>query len=323
METFSSPTSEPSAGVDLPPAAVFRADGTRLAEGSSLHIQPVDFRNPACLPEVELRRLRSMHDEFERAITSRLSSLLRSELALKIRKLETQPFETFVEGLKNPSQISLFRVNPLNGIGFVEIPPKLAVALTTRILGGREPAANADPYLTEIEIALLEDVIAIVTGEWCEQWRDETAMNAHLIGHETNPKFLQAGAKNAMMLVVSIDLVLGRCEEVMQIAVPLSMIEPIMKRLSATRERENASQRGEGNTAWRNSYDDIAIPVHAEIAAARMTVAALLKLKTGEIIELPASALETTRINIAGGVSFTARAGQKDGCIAVEITKKL
>ena len=214
-------------------------------------------------------------------------------------------------------------MTPLDGVGYVEIPPKLAVALTNRILGGREPAANPEAYLTEIETALLEDVIAIITSEWCEQWRDETTMSAHLIGHETNPRFIQATAKNAMMLVVGIEVAFGRCEEVIQIAVPLSMIEPMMKRLHAARARETGPRLTERNAAWRNSYDDIAIPVHAELVAARMSVAALLNLKRGDVIELPAAVLESTRINVAGSVQFTARAGQQNGHSAVQITGKL
>jgi flagellar motor switch protein FliM len=100
------------------------------------------------------------------------------------------------------------------------------------------------------------------------------------------------------------------------------MIEPMMKRLHAARARQTGTQRPEGQAAWRNSYDDIAIPVHAEIVAAQMTVAALLQLRKGEVIELPASILEAAHINVAGKVRFTARAGQQDGFIAVQITDK-
>jgi flagellar motor switch protein FliM len=302
-------------------AAIFRADGSRFSSTAKVAVEQVNFHNPTLLAEAELRRLRSVHDEFMRALTSRLSSLLRSEIALNLGKFETQPCETFIESLNSPTQIALFRVTPLNGVGFIEISPQLAAALTTRILGGREPTVSSDGYLTEIEIALLEDVIAIITSEWCEQWQSETPLNAHLIGHETNPRFIQANAKGAMMLVVEVEVALGRCEEIIQIAVPLSMIEPMMKRLEAARERE--SQRIEGTAAWRSNYDDIAIPVHAEVLAPQITIGDLLKLKVGDVIELPASVLESTQISVAGSVRFFAKAGQQNGFVAVEIGDKV
>lgn len=322
MTTAAEPTSTEPTGQKPPTGAVFRANGLRFEATDQIKVEPVDFRNPTFLAEGELRRLRSTHLEYLRALTTRLSSLLRSEIALNLAKFGTASCESFIEGLKNPSQIALFRVHPLNGVGYVEIPTKLAVALTTRILGGREPVANPDAYLTEIESALLEDVIAIFTSEWCEQWRDTTAMTPHLIGQETNPRFIQATAKSAVMLVMDIEVAFGRCEEVIHIGVPLSMIEPMMKRQHAARVRDTGTQRPEGAAAWRNSYDDIAIPVHAEFVASRMTVAALLNLKQGDVLELPASVLESAHINVAGAVRFNARAGQQDGYIAVQITEK-
>ncbi len=323
MSTAPAPINAESTDAKPAPGVVFRNDGIRFPASAGLTIEAVDFRNPTFLAEGEMRRLRSTHIDYLRALTSRLSSLLRSELALNLSQFGTQSCETFVNALRNPSQITLFRVTPLNGVGYIEIPPKLAVALTTRILGGREPAANPDAYLTEIETALLEDVIAVIIAEWCEQWRDERPLNASLLGHETNPRFLQATAKSAVMLVVAVEVAFGRCEEVVQIAVPLSMIEPMIKRLNAARARETGSQRNEANASWKNSYDSIAIPLHAEMVAARMTVGALLKLKKGDMLELPASALESARINVAGTARFTGRAGQKDGRIAVQITDKI
>ena len=318
---MSNDSAQPSAS--MTPSSIFRSDGKRVAAGMNVDIAPVDFRNPTSLPEVELRRLRSTYTEFERALTSRFSSHLRSEVAVNLGTLDTQPFERFVEGLKSPSQISIFRVSPLNGIGIVEIPPKLAVELTNRILGGRESATGMDAYLTEIEIALLEDVIGIITSEWCSQWREEAALTAQLVGHETNPKFLNAGDKNALMLVAGMEVAFGRCEEIIQIAVPISMIEPMMNRLQDTHARKTGAASFLSDSSWKPTFDDIVVPAQAEITAARMAVSELLNLKVGDIIELPASALEKTVINIAGSVKFTGCAGQKDGRAAVQIKEKL
>lgn len=317
-----SPTEEPAS--TPPRGVVYRADGTQFPAEAVIKIEPVDFRNPTFLAEGEMRRLRANHQDYLRALYSRLSNLLRSEIALNLGKFGTMPCETFIEGLKTPSQISIFRVHPLNGVGYIDIPPKLAVSLTTRILGGRESTTAPEQYLTEIETALLEDVIAIITAEWCEQWRDDMAMSPQLIGHETNPRFLQASGKGAMMLVIGIEVAFGRAQETIQIAVPLTMIEPMVKRMSAARARETGVQRpDQAQSSWRNSYDEIAIPVHAEITAAHMTVEQLLNLKVGEMIELSASVLESALIKVAGVVRFTAHAGQQDGYAAVRITDKV
>ena len=90
--------------------AVFRADGTPFSSSDNVTVEAVDFRNPTFLSEAELRRLRSTHQDYLRALTSRLSSLLRAELVLNLGKFGPQSCESFIEGLKNPTQISMFRV---------------------------------------------------------------------------------------------------------------------------------------------------------------------------------------------------------------------
>ena len=301
----------------------FKFDGSSLGTTNDVKVEPVDFRNPTLLSEGELRRLRSTHEEYVRRLATRVSSVLRAELGLRVAKFTTQPYEDFLGSLKALTHLSLFRVAPLSGVAILEIPPRLAMAFTNRILGGREQAPDLDVVLTEIEVALLEDVIAIITEEWCKQWKEGVGMEASLIAHETNPRFVQACPKGTMMLVLGIDATFDGGKEVIQIAVPFAMVEPIMERKQAARGQESGSKGAERSTVWRKTYDEISIPVHAEFVATEMTVEALLKLKAGDILEAPRSSLERTRICVAGSVRFIGSAGQQDGRVAVQITNKL
>lgn len=52
---------------------LLRADGQR-GSAATLKVEPYDFRNPAFLSEVELRRLRLLHEDFIRYLSARLSS---------------------------------------------------------------------------------------------------------------------------------------------------------------------------------------------------------------------------------------------------------
>ena len=301
----------------------FKFDGSSFGTTGDVKIEPVDFRNPALLSEGELRRLRTAHEEYVRALATRVSSVLRAELDLRVAKFTTQPYEDFLGSLKSPTQLSLFRVAPLSGVGILEIPPRLAMAFTNRILGGREQAPDLDVVLTEIEVALLEDVIAIITEEWCKQWKEGLGMESSLVAHETNPRFVQACPKGTMMLVLGIDATFDGGKETIQLAVPFAMIEPIMERKQAARAQEAGSPGTERAAVWRKTYDEIPIPVHAEFSAAEMTVEALLKLKAGDILEVPRSSLERTRVCVAGAVHFIGSAGQHEERVAVQIVRKI
>jgi flagellar motor switch protein FliM len=305
------------------PSPAFKFDGSSLGTTNDVKVQPVDFRNPTLFSEGELRRLRLAHEEYVRRLATRVSSVLRAELGLRVAKFTTQPYEDFLGSLKSLTHLSLFRVAPLSGVAILEIPPTLAMAFTNRILGGREQAPELDVVLTEIEVALLEDVIAIITEEWCKQWKGGVGMEASLIAHETNPRFVQACPKGTMMLVLGIDAGFDGGKETIQIAVPFAMIEPIMERKPAARGQESGANGAARPAVWRKTYDEIPIPVYAEFLAAELTIEALLKLKPGDVLEAPSASLEHTRVCVAGSARFIGSAGQHEGRVAVQITSKL
>jgi flagellar motor switch protein FliM len=178
-----------------PEFKVFRCDGTQYESLEGLKIDAYDFRNPVFLTEVELRRLRMLHEDFIRYLSARLSLFLRMEFSLKMARLTTLTYEKFTESLPSPTHISLFKAEPLLGVGIIDVNPRLALTIADRMLGGRGHSIKAERYLTEIEIALIEDVLMILLEEWCNQWRAEQELRPLIIGHENSGRFLQTSPR--------------------------------------------------------------------------------------------------------------------------------
>ncbi|MDP2137167.1 MAG: hypothetical protein Q8J74_04885, partial [Candidatus Didemnitutus sp.] len=68
---------------------LIRSDGKRSDSSATVKVEAYDFRNPVFLSEIELRRLRQLHEEFIRFLSARLSLFLRMEFGLKMAKLTT------------------------------------------------------------------------------------------------------------------------------------------------------------------------------------------------------------------------------------------
>ncbi|HNW42544.1 MAG TPA: flagellar motor switch protein FliM, partial [Opitutaceae bacterium] len=107
---------------------IYRADGQRLDAATGPKVETYDFRNPVFLTEVELRRLRLMHEDFIRYLSARLSLFLRMEFALKMAKLTTLSYLKFTEALPSPTHLCLFKAEPLFGVGILD----LLIALVVR-----------------------------------------------------------------------------------------------------------------------------------------------------------------------------------------------
>jgi len=300
-----------------------RADGVRTALGTSLKVETYDFRNPVFLSEVELRRLRILHEDFIRYLSARLSLFLRMELNIKMAKLTTASFTKFTEALPSPTHLCLFKAEPLIGVGILDINPRLALTIADRLLGGRGHSVKAERYLTEIEVSLLEDVIQIVLEEWCGQWKSEQELRGVIIGHENNGRFLQTAPKDAVMLALSLEVNFGDCSEQIQIGVPYYTIEPLVKKMQARRAKDATTTKVERKAAWQPSYDNISMPVRAEWQAFELSLREIFSLRVGDVLEMPATHLQETNVLINGSPKFIGTVGLDTDRVAVKLTRKL
>ena len=296
---------------------------TRSNREGEAKIESYDFRNPAFLSEFELRRLRLVHEDFIRYLSARLSLHLRMEFGLKMAKLTTISYQKFTESLLNPTHLSLFKVEPLTGVGILDINPRLALAIADRLLGGRGQAVKAERYLTEIEVSLVEDVVVILLEEWCGQWKMEKDLRPVLIGHENNGRFLQTSPKDAVVLALSLEATFGDCSEQIQIGVPYYLIEPVVRRMQTRRQKDAAIAPVEKRAEWHPAYDRISMPVRAEWSGLELSLRELTCLRVGDVIELPATLFNETQVLLNGSAKFIGSIGHDSDRVAVQLTRQL
>jgi flagellar motor switch protein FliM len=300
--------------------------GATFISGSEIggpKVEPYDFRNPAFLSEAELRRLRLLHEDFIRYLSARLSLYLRMEFGLKMAKLTTVTYSKFTDSLPNPTHLSLFKVDPMIGVGILDINPRLALTIADRLLGGRGHSVKAERYLTEIEVALIEDVILIMLEEWCGQWKTEQELHPSIIGHENNGRFLQTSPRDAIMLALALECNFGDCSEQIQIGVPYYTIEPVVKRMQARRQKDTAVTQTQKRAEWHSAYEGVMVPVRAEWQALELTLREVASLRVGDVIEMRPEICAETHIVLADAPKFVGTVGLDTDRVAVQITRKL
>ena len=309
-------TATSGAETAAPPAAAAPAAAGR-------RVQPHDFRQPAFLSEGELRRLRTRHEDFARFLAARLSLYLRMECGLKLAELTTPAYARFLEALPAPSHLSLFRIEPLAGTGLLAFSPRVALAIADRLLGGRGRAGEIDRTLTEIEIALIEDVVLLVLEEWCGLWPADPALRPAVIGHESDGRFLQTSPRDAVIFRCALEASFGGATALLQLGIPYGMIEPVWKRLPA-RAPEAAAARTAGRpAAWHAAFDRVDVPVRAEWQALEIPLRELASLRPGDVLELPSALFSDTRVLLNGAPRFVGTVGLNADRVAVQLTRKL
>ena len=298
---------------------VFTARGTRELRKAG-EIRGHDFRQSGFLAASELRRIRQRHEQFIRSLAARLAIFLRLEFTLQLSKVQIVGYQKFTESLPNPTHITLFKTDPLKGVGLMVTPPKLALTLVDRLLGGAGQAPEESRELSEIEIALFDQVATLMLTEWCNHWPEMRDLRPSLLGHESNSHFLQTAMPDTAMLILAMNGGIGEQLEPLQLVFPYATVEPLVRLLSPALPGAEAVPANTAKLRWNPEFDDVRVPVVAEWHGLKMSAGDITRLKAGDLLALDPACAAQVQIRLNHVPKFTGRPGTSAGKWAVQLT---
>ncbi len=283
----------------------------------------LNFPQASSFSASELRKLRMRHEEFVRSLSGRLSSYLRLECILQMTKLETTSFQQFTENLSNPTHLTLLNLEPLRGICLMDVPPRLALCIVDRELGG--PASSPDEVreLTNMESRLASPVIEIIASEWCGVWSDILDLRPALLRCENSGRFLRIHLPETVMLAVGIEVHIGKIVEQIRFALPCHTLKPIIAKINAENDSGMAvaAPNPPAPVKWNPALDNVRIRVSAELPGLEFTTKHIANLKPGDILPITSSLSDQIHVCLEGTPKFLGRLGTSGQHLAVQILK--
>jgi len=231
------------------------------------------------------------------------------------------PYQGMTVNWPDPAHLTLFKTEPLRGVSILQIPTALGLCMVDRLMGGSGRPAAPRQEMGAIENALLEQVAQLVAAEWCGHAAPLQQFKPVLLGHESNPRFLQTAPPQTPMLVVALDASLGDCLEQIQIGFPFAALEPWLRRLAAGAE---AASRPEPEPSapcpWNPCFDDVRIAVTGAWHGWEVAAREVLHLKVGDVLRMDPAAAGQIEVRLEGRPKFQGRPGLVAGKWAVELT---
>jgi flagellar motor switch protein FliM len=317
--------SEPGSTTAPPEAGdvfVLTAKGVRERRKAA-DIRGHDFRQSGFLTPSELRRIRQRHEQFIRSLAARLAIFLRLEFSLQLSKVQITGYQKFTENLPSPTHITLFKTDPLKGVGLLVIPPSLGLTLVDRLLGGPGQAPQETHDLSEIEIALIDQVATLVISEWCNHWPEMRGLHPSLLGHENNSRFLQTATPDTAMLILTMTGGIGEQAEPMQIVFPYATVEPLMRLLSPSLPGSDAAPARAAKPKWNTEFDEVKVPLIAEWQGLKMSAGDITRLKIGDLLSLDPACAAQVQLSLNQVPKFIGRPGTSSGRWAVQLTSNI
>lgn len=318
------PPSAPAEAVapEVAEVPVLTAAGARASHRAG-DIRKHDFRQSGFLAPSELRRIKQRHEQFVRGVAARLAIFLRLEFALQLDKVQIVSYQKFTEALSSPTHITLFKTEPLKGVGLLVMTPALGLAFVDRLLGGPGKSPESTRDLSEIEVALIDQVATLILNEWCNHWPEMRELHSALLGHENNSKYLQTATPDTAMLILGLSGGFGEKLEPLQIAFPFATVEPLMRLLTPAMPDSDATPVRTGKPKWSAGFDDVKVPVVAEWHGLKMSAGQITQLKAGDVITLDPACAAQVQLRLSHVAKFTGRPGTCGGKWAVQLTSAI
>ena len=203
----------------------------------------------------------------------------------------------------------------------MEMSTELGFAIVDRMLGGGGKPLEKNREFTEIELTIIERIMVVCTNLLVEPWHTVQVLEPMLERIETNSQFAQFVSPNEMTSIVTMNIKVGDVEEVMNICIPYTVVEPVIDKINTKYWYSTAEIKDDDK--YRELIEDnihkAKIPVRAIMGRSAISVNDFIHLQPGDIIKLNTKIEDEMDVYVGNIKKFSALPGAHDDAYAVKI----
>ncbi|MBD5540499.1 MAG: flagellar motor switch protein FliM [Lachnospiraceae bacterium] len=285
-------------------------------------VKNYDFKRPAKFSKEHLRTLEIIFEHYGRLLSTNLPVYLRKNVQVKVASSEAATFSEFTNALNDPAILGIINFSPLQGDVIIDLQTNLGYAMIDRMLGGAGEPLDKSREFSEIEISILDRIMATCVSLLREPWKNVAELEPYIERIESNPQFAQVIAPNEMIAIVTLNVKIGEVEGFMNVCLPFITLESIMDKLntkfwfSTMKEVDDESYQENIEAMLRR----VVIPVKAVLGKSIISVMDFSSLQVGDIIRLDTKVEDELEIYAGNLKKFTALPGVSKDNYAVRVT---
>jgi flagellar motor switch protein FliM len=297
--------------------------GTERADGKVE--RKYDFKRQTKFSKEQLGTIQLIHEAFVRLVGTDLSTKLRAYAQATIVSVEQRTFEEFIHSIYNPTFITIFRSDNLDGKALLDINLNIVFTILDRLLGGNGTPLGILRQLTEVEKQIMQKVMASIIDRLREAWINIIDLAPVIELVESNPQFAQIVPPGEIVVSITIEIKIHDVTGLMTLCIPYNTVESIVHKFNAASwfaavRKEPAQTNVDAIT---HQVKSVHLPFIAELGAATVTLQDILGLQPGDILVTDQLLKNDLNIRIGNLVKFHGRPGILGKKMAISITEVL
>lgn len=283
-----------------------------------------DFRRPVRLAREHAHMLRVAMQTWSRQTTTLLTTSLRVVCSLGSPRIEELSYDEFLTGMPEASVCAVLTMPPLPGKAIMSFDLATVLAMVDHQLGGPGGDPQPDRPLTDIESAIIRQLLIRAFRELTYAFEQIAHVEPHLVAIEADARFVQAAAPTDPVVVARLDLAVGSRESQVGFCLPYAMLAPSLEAM--TRKSESGDKvriRREAAQRTQQRLADVAVDVRVRFEPVRLPSEQVGRLGVGDIVPFNHPATRPLAVTSASTVFARAVPGVAGRTLAVLITDAL
>lgn len=299
-------------------------DAPAPAAAASLVSKPYDFRKPDKFSKDHLRALQVIFETYARNLSGELSAMLRTQVIVRLSSVEQTTYEEYTAQLPNPAAIAIVNLQPLPDRIIFEVSLPLVDAMFDRLLGGLGRAAQRQREITEIESSILRLIMQRMLPTMGDAWSGVGDVLPVLEDTVFSPVYIPAAVPGTAAALVVLESAIGDITGTLSIAIPYTVLEPVMGKLSTQKWLATPRQTTGDPDAAVSPFRPLrqaSVPLTVVLGQVTASLGELLYLNEGDILRLDTTPGDELTVLVNGHAKFHGLPGKLGAQAAVQISR--
>ena len=267
--------------------------------------------------------LRLINERFARLVRSIFLPMIRIQPKINPFPPEVKTYDEYSAGLNSFMSLTTSRVEELRGSMLLVLEPSFISVLTNCYYGGKLanfPTTKAEFTATEERII---EIVSDGIGQCLQNaWKDLMPITIRHQSREINPQFATLVEASDSVIICSFVVQLPNIDSAsFDVIYPLQTLKPIASLLRSRVQSEVVDD----DVSWRERLEksvlNVPLPISAILSEPSLSLSKLVKLKKGDIVNLPPT--DGVDFYVNDKLLFKAEIGETNGQVAVSLKHRL
>lgn len=301
------------------------APAPEAVAASTTGVKGYDLLNQERIIRGRMPTLEMINDRFVRRQGVAWTGVLREAIEFVVVGTQVIKFGEFLKKIPMPSSLNVFHMAPLRGSGLFVMDAFLVYLLVDYFFGGKGQT-HVKPEgrdFTIVQVRMIKKLLLLALADLEKAWQAIMPVTVEYVRSESNPQFAMVVTASEVVIVVTLQVIIGETTRDLFVVYPYSMLEPIKEKLYSGLVSDQLEQDGSWNNKFRDLIHECELPIAVKLGSTTVTVQDVLNFAPGDVVMLDQRPGDPLECYVEDYLKFLGSPGVFKGNHACRVTKVL